>query len=323
MASASLPGAFGEHGDGEGVMETTQVYWLHTLSPAHVGTGRGVGYIDLPIHRDKVTNWPLIPGSAFKGVWVDHYGATEDRRRSDSKLRLAFGRASDQETNVSNAGALIPTDARLVCLPIRSFHGTFAWCTSPLALKMLRRDLSLAGMADLPPGPPDVAEGNIHRTATTNLQDGDRIFLEDLDFAGKDCAKTTAWAEQIAGWVFAGDENEAWHDLFLERFAIVPDTVFDFLTETGTEVSARVRIDDDLKTVVGGALWNEEALPAETILAGLVACDRVYSREANGVTADDLIREFATEPLLLQIGGKATVGRGRVRCVFTAVEKGR
>jgi CRISPR-associated protein Cmr4 len=82
-----------------------------------------------------------------------------------------------------------------------------------------------------------------------------------------------------------------------------------------------VRIDDDLKTVARGALWNEEALPAETILAGLVACDRVYSREANGVTAGDLIDGFATKPLLLQIGGKATVGRGRVRCVFTAAER--
>lgn len=302
-------------------MENTQIYWLHTLSPTHVGTGRGVGYIDLPIHRDKVTNWPAIPGSAFKGVWADYYGATEDKRRSDPKLRLAFGRASDQD-NASNAGALIPTDARLVCLPIRSFQGTFAWCTSPLALEMLRRDLRLAGMVDLQPKPPNVSDGEIHRTSSTKLEDNGRIFLEDLDFNGKECPETSEWAERLAGWVFPGDENKAWRDVFSERFAVVPDTVFDFLTETGTEVSARVRIDDELKTVAQGALWNEEALPAETILSGLVTCDRVYSREANGITAGDLINEFATKPLLLQIGGKATVGRGRVRCVFTPVRSG-
>jgi len=303
-------------------MNNTQVYWLHALSPTHVGTGRGVGYIDLPIHRDKVTNWPLIPASAFKGVWADYYGATDAARNEDSdwgrKLRLAFGRASDREANASNAGALIPTDARLVCLPIRSFQGTFAWCTSPLALEMLRRDLSLAGMADLPPEPPNVADSDVHRTTRTQLEDNGRIFLEDLDFTGKECAATTTWAERLAGWVFAGAENKTWRDRFVERFAVLSNTIFDFLTETGTEVSARVRIDDDLKTVAKGALWNEEALPAETILAGLVACDRVYSREANGITAGDLIDDFATEPLLLQIGGKATVGRGRVRCVFTA-----
>ncbi len=301
-------------------MENTCVHWLHTLSPTHVGTGRGVGYIDLPIHRDKVTNWPVIPGSAFKGVWADYYGATEDKRRSDPKLRLAFGRASDQD-NASNAGALIPTDARLVCLPVRSFQGTFAWCTSPLALTMLRRDLRLAGIVD-PLEPPNVNEGEIHRTDSTKLEDNGRIFLEDLDFTGKNCSASTAWAGKLAHWVFPGDENKAWRDVFAERFAVVPDTVFDFLTETGTEVSARVRIDDDLKTVAQGALWNEEALPAETILSGLVICDRVYSQGAEGVTAGDLVKEFATKPMLLQIGGKATVGRGRVRCVFTPGKHG-
>lgn len=298
-------------------MENTQVYWLHTLSPTHVGTGRGVGYIDLPIQRDKLTGWPLIPGSAFKGVWSDHFRATDDNRRSDARLGLAFGRASDRDANASNAGALVPTDARLVCLPIRSFQGTFAWCTSPLALQMLHRDLELAGMQNLPAVPPPLTEGAVHRTTATKLEDNGRIFLEDLDFSGKECAVATKWATRLADWVFPGGENQLWRARFTERFAVVPDEVFDFLTETGTEVSTRVRIDDDLKTVQKSQLWNEESLPAETILAGLVYCDRVYSRESNGVTAADLVGQFATKPLSLQIGGKATTGRGRVHCVFT------
>lgn len=186
---------------------------------------------------------------------------------------------------------------------------------------MLRRDFSLAGMADLPPEPPDVADSDVHRTTRTKIEDNGRIFLEDLDFAGSECTATTIWAERVAGWVFAGDENKTWRERFVERFVVLPNTIFDFLTETGTEVSARVRIDDDRKTVAKGALWNEEALPAETILAGLVACDRVYSREAKGITAGDLVDDFATKPLLLQLGGKATVGRGRVRCVFTSAAK--
>jgi CRISPR-associated protein Cmr4 len=250
-------------------------------------------------------------------VWADHFRATDENRRSNPKLGLAFGRASDREANASNAGALVPTDARLVCLPIRSFQGTFAWCTSPLALQMLHRDLFLAGMADLPAASPFLAEGSVHRTSTTKLEDNGRIFLEDLDFAGKECATATEWSARLAAWVFPGDENRTWRNRFVERFAVVPDSVFDFLTETGTEVSARVRIDDDLKTVKPGQLWNEESLPSETILAGLVYCDRVYSRESNGVTAADLVGQFATKPLTLQIGGKATTGHGRVRCVFT------
>jgi len=33
-----------------------------------------------------------------------------------------------------------------------------------------------------------------------------------------------------------------------------------------------------------------------------------------------LLDRFATKPLTLQIGGKATVGRGQVRCVFSEVK---
>lgn len=295
-------------------MPNTSIYWLHTLSPTHVGTGRGVGYIDLPIHRDKVTNWPVIPGSAFKGVWRDW---AQQEMLQD--IDLAFGRASDRETNASNSGALIPTDARIVCLPVRSFQGTFAWCTSPLALQMLHRDLQLAGVTQLP-APPNALSGEvIHRAEKTALEDGGRIFLEDLDFQGKACPTASAWAEKLANWIFPGEDQSSWRSRFIERFAVVPDTIFDFLTETGTEVTARVRIDDDSKTVANGQLWNEESLPAETILSGLVSCDRIFSRDAGQVTPAELLSRFATESLTLQIGGKATVGRGRVRCTFTPV----
>lgn len=298
-------------------MANTRVYWLHTLSPTHVGTGRGVGYIDLPIHRDKVTNWPLIPGSAFKGVWADKYRATEEKRQQDELLRTAFGIAGDKGSS-SNAGALVPTDARLVCLPVRSFFGTFAWCTSPLALQLLHRDLSLAGMTDLPKPPESLPADTIHHVPETALADKSRIYLEDLDFKAVPCESAKRWADRLAGWVFAETADESWRPQFLRRFAVVPDDVFSYLAETGTEVAARVRIDDESKTVVDGALWNEESIPAETILVGLVCCDRLYgARDKTDQTK--LLEQFASGSCTLQIGGKATVGRGRVRCTFTRV----
>jgi CRISPR-associated protein Cmr4 len=185
---------------------------------------------------------------------------------------------------------------------------------------MLQRDLRLAGMTASLPEPPKMADGAIHVTRVSKLHlEKKKVYLEDLDFDVTACPSAEGWADVIAERVFGGDQENAWRDLFRERFAIVPDDIFDFLAETGTEVVARVRIADGTKTVVPGALWNEEALPPETILAGLVACDRVFAGESNGVTARDLIEEFATKPLSLQIGGKATIGRGRVRCVFSSV----
>lgn len=294
-------------------MPNTRIYWLHTLSPTHAGIGRGVGYIDLPIDRDGVTGWPILRGSGFKGVWADHHRATADARRNDPTLRAAFGVAGDD--NNSNAGALIPTDAKLVCLPVRSFRGTFAWAASPLCLQMLRRTLSLAGLTGVPVAPASLDEGKAHHTTTSVLAEGNSIYLEDLDFAAQKCDTATAWATLIAENVFAGDP--AWQDQFKKRFVVLPDSAFDFLCETGTEVHTRVRIDDEMKTVAKGALWTEESLPAETILMGLIQCDRVYGRNGEDITPQGLLNRFAKAALTLQIGGKATVGRGQVRCVFT------
>jgi len=301
-------------------MPNTRIYWLHALSPTHAGIGRGVGYIDLPIDRDGVTGWPIIRGSAFKGVWADFYTQRESEkdRKKNNLLRAAFGIAGDD--NNSNAGALIPTDAQLICLPVRSFRGTFAWCTSPLCLQMLRRTLELAGEKGLPAAPSGLTEGKAHHTAETSLVEGNQLFLEDLDFTAQKCDTANAWAIKIAGWVFPSDA--AWQEQFRRRFVVLPDTAFDFLCETGTEVHTRVKIKDDTKTVEEGALWTEESLPAETILAGIVQCDRVFGRNGEDITPNGLLDRFAKESLTLQIGGKATVGRGQMRCVFTPVNGG-
>lgn len=290
-------------------------YWIHTVTPLHVGTGRGVGYIDLPIAREKVTNWPCIPGSAVKGVVADHFGATEKKREDDELARAAFGMANDSSTTEANstAGSLVFTDARIVCLPVRSFYGTFAWVTSPFCLERLKRDTGLAV-------PPEAMKPTIVANDTKLLGDGAKLYLEDLDL---DCTKSRevdGCAKLIAGAVFA--DRPDWQAIFRERLAIVSDDIFTFLCEAGTEVSAHIRIDEDSGTVAGGALWYEEALPVETLLAGTVWCDRVYrSKEnekgANGdLTKEKLLENFCSRPLELQIGGKASTGKGQVRCLF-------
>lgn len=43
----------------------TRIFHLHALSALHVGTGQGIGAVDLPIARSRATNLPLVPGSAL------------------------------------------------------------------------------------------------------------------------------------------------------------------------------------------------------------------------------------------------------------------
>jgi CRISPR-associated protein Cmr4 len=304
---------------GDNAMPNARLYWLHCLSPTHAGIGRGLGYIDLPIDRDAVTGWPIIRGSGFKGVWADHWKATEDNRQKDPFLKAAFGMTGAGDE--SNSGALMPTDARLVCLPVRSFRGTFAWATSPLCLRMLRRTLELAGVSQLPAASIAALPNNeAHHAQDSTLVEGHSIYLEELDFQAVKCPTATQWAELIGNFVFGS--GDPWAGEFRKRFVVLPDQAFDFLCETATEVHTRVRINDDSKTVATGALWTEEALPAETLLMGVIQCDRVYAsngEQVRDVTPQQLLDRFAKDALTLQIGGKATVGRGLVRCIFTPV----
>jgi CRISPR-associated protein Cmr4 len=177
--------------------------------------------------------------------------------------------------------------------------------------------LELAGEQDLPTAPASLADDMAHAATGTSLLEEKRIYLEDIDFTAQECPTATAWAETIARWVFPDDQ--AWQQQFKQRFVVVSNVAFDFICETGTEVHSRVKIDPGTKTVANGALWTEESLPTETILAGLVQCDRVFGRDGEEVSSPGLLKRFASDPLALQIGGKATVGRGQVRCIFTPV----
>ena len=343
----------------------TRLFWIETMSSTHVGTGRGLGYIDLPVHRESITGWPIIPGSSIKGVLADHYQATADNRKADTLVGLAFGKrpetdATGDQTGV--AGALIPTDARLVCLPVRSFNGTFAYCTSAMALNRLRRDLVMAGVdgKKLPGEITNVADNKVHVGSANpdvisvgapapqqqapaaippvrqaNVPPGARrlgdapnparpviqafavnkVILDEYDFDAlpfDQQAPSSQWADYLAKAVF----EPGWQDVFLKRFVVLPDTVFNQLCKVGLEVVTRVHIDETTGIVKDGQLWTEELLPPETILAGFVECTRVYGKGPQH-TADELLSEFATGQKHLQMGGKASVGRGRVRCVFT------
>jgi len=290
-------------------MTQTKVYWLHALTPLHVGVGAGLGFIDLPVMREKATGWPLVPGSAIKGVLADSHGASAEARAGKPLMTAAFGTGGEDN---ANAGALVFTDARLVCLPVRSLYGTFAWVTCGLALRRVARDLKAAGGAEMPVAPPSenalVAQGSVLNG------DNEMVYLGELDFKKDLKDEATAWAEYIKKALFPGDQD--WQAEFQKRFAILHEDSFNFFAETATEVNARIKMDPERRTVdkEHGALWYEESLPAETVLAGLVWCDRIPA--ARQCTEEQMMA--LVKPATLQIGGKATVGRGQVRLVTAA-----
>ena len=83
------------------------------------------------------------------------------------------------------------------------------------------------------------------------------------------------------------------------------DDVLGFLLQTATEITARIQLEPSTKTVKRGALWYEEALPAETVLTGLLVASPEKAEAAEVFTTVSNLTKTA-----LQIGGNVTVGRG-------------
>ena len=286
-------------------MSDCKTYWLHALTPVHAGVGLGSGFIDLPIMREKITNWPLIPGSSVKGVLRDKHEIAQS-----PELELAFGKGGDEN---ANAGAIVFTDARMVCLATRSYYGTFAYVTSPLVLSRLARDAKAAAVASLAGLPAIDLIGNAVVPADDSvIRCNGQACLGELNLTCAVSNEAARWATAIAESVFP---DESWRTIFTKRFVIVPDPTFDFLCETGCEVNARIEIDRNTKTVKKGHFWYEESLPAESILSGLVWCDRLYQKDSK-MTSAKLLNSVCNEEQILQIGGKATVGKGRMRCLY-------
>lgn len=279
--------------------ERVKVLYLHALTPVHSGTGQAVAVVDLPVAREKATGWPIIPASSLKGVLRDALG----NGQNNGWIDLAFGKEVRGEEQ-SEAGVLCFTDQRILCLAVRSYFGTFAYATSPLVLQRFVRDLRAMGVSPPFEAVPTVEGVSALVAKGSALARNGKLYLEDLDLSAKDDKPTTNIAESLAKTLFPDSEQA-----FTERFVIVSDEVFNFLSETAVEVVARVRLKDDTKTVESGALWYEEAVPAESIFSGAVLVADHYRKDLTTLWVN-------FQPSLIQIGGNSTVGRGLCRVVI-------
>ena len=292
---------------------TARLTLIHAMSPLHAGTGQSVGAIDLPVARERPTGIPLIPASSIKG-------ALRARSSDPQWTRDIFG---PETTSASDhSGSVQFSDVHVLLFPVRSVSGTFAWVTSRYLLQRFSRTAREAKVP-LPPLPQGPASTNACTIVTTSLTVESRgrkkVVLEDLDFLPtietiEPSGPLAAFAKAIGESLFPqGSSNfQEWREALLSRICLVHDDVMSFLLDNATEVNARIRLNDETKTVAKGALWYQEALPSETVLAGLVIATNVSA--VNGRSqrkADELLREVSgLTKGLVQLGGKSTVGHG-------------
>ena len=193
----------------------TRIFHLQALSALHVGTGQGVGVVDLPIARSKATNLPLVPGSSLKGVLRDEAASQFNLTDVARDIKTLFG---PENNDSSHAGALAFGDAQLLLLPIRSFAGTVAYATCPYILRQYQRDLEVN--ITIPS-----LEGNSARVVDESVllvgRTG-KIALEDLDMNAQHTDVVEKWADAITTQLYPETvpQYEQWREVVKKRFVI-------------------------------------------------------------------------------------------------------
>lgn len=292
---------------------------LYAQTPLHPGSGHALDVVDLPVQREKHTHWPSIAGSAVKGVLRDamreKIRGTGDRADADkhADLTTLFGPPTAQSSDFG--GALAVTDARILAFPVRSLKGVFAWTTCHAVLERFARDARLAGLTGVPTDIPSVRpnESAGHPNSPCWIDDGGkRVILEEFDYvrAAGDF-DTTGLATFMANTALpAGDAYKAARERFAKHLVILSDDDFTHFVRYATEVTARIRLDYDTKTVADGALFYQEFLPAETVLYSVLLANPSRNGKKADTAAQVLESAKRHVPAILQIGGDESTGKG-------------
>ncbi|MBN1873210.1 MAG: type III-B CRISPR module RAMP protein Cmr4 [Anaerolineae bacterium] len=295
--------------------------FIYTETPLHAGTGRGLGAVDLPIQREKVTGYPLVQGSSLKGRLRAAVREAKSWKDDSAELAELFGRAGGEGDNW--AGAIAPGDAKLLLFPVRSLAGIFAWITSVDALARFVRDTAIAGMLlewDLNTAP---GENQCWIATQSAVAPGNQVTLEEFSYT----ASKNNLVDAVATWLSRNAlpttaEYQYWRNNLAAHLVILPREDFRDFTISGTEVVTRVKLIPDLKTVQEGALWTEEALPADTLLYAPVAygASRKQNEDKTSVKNATEVWQIvgALNERRMQLGGDETTGRGIVMPRFLA-----
>ncbi|QSZ27587.1 type III-B CRISPR module RAMP protein Cmr4 [Aceticella autotrophica] len=302
-------------------------FFLIAETPLHPGSGSEVGIVDLPIQRERHTNFPKIEASGLKGSIREVFCNLEKEIDigSDKKVKikdyvnLIFG----PEKGNTHAGSLAFTDARILFLPVKSLKNVFAWITCPQVIQRFEEDMRIAGV-ELKNFPKDVKSDTLPEGS--NIVISSKIVLEEFTFDIKPDLETKKLSEWFAQKIFPMRETidpyKYWRDKFQKDLVILEDDEFAEFVSTSTEVIARTIINN--KTGTADNLWYEEYLPQDTILYSIAMGTpiRILDDKEKGLFRSDSSEKEAEKvinyfkdgvPDVIQIGGNQTIGKGITR----------
>jgi len=297
-------------------------FFIIVETPLHAGTGNDLGVVDLPIQRERHTDFPKIEGSGLKGsirevfeelVTLDEkkkkyvltnnsepvkklrkkFPNIEDEWKKDKEdvsfikfqeaVSLTFG--PENPGNDGHAGALGFTDARTLLFPVKSMRGVFAWITCPKVLERFKKDLSLCKDIDIQNMIPEISE--LEPDECVVCKDKTAVTIES---DGKkyvileEYTFKVKMVEDKKSKILKGLVKALGGNRIAEKLVILHDEAFKDFVNLSTEVITRTKIDNATGTVKDGHLFTEEYLPCETILYSLSLTTPIF-HENKGVFA--------------------------------------
>lgn len=271
----------------------TSILTMYAVTPCHAGSGSSFGVIDLPIQRERHTNWPVIHASGMKGAMRAQFDRYKGRiqNQAEDLTELIFGSEKSEF-----AGSLSVSDAKILAFPMRSSFAPFVWITCPAVLARLNKDLKLAEKAGDDLAVFQKIEKGEAFWVNGAFEAGNRILLEDVEVTTVGPATLTNIAPFLAK---------------AERLLIVHDEVFGYGVSNCTSIMANISIDQRTGTTKDGSLRYQEELPSDALLYSLVNWG--VSRNIGEQIKADMIKGFVTEQAIaghIQVGGDVTLGRG-------------
>ena len=288
-----------------------KLFTLYAVTSVHPGSGSNLSYVDLPIQREKHTSFPVIPGSAMKGVirniamrvWNDN-----------SKVNTYFGSQDTGET----ASSVAFTDAKILFYPVRSIRGIFAYVTCPYVLQRFSNEMKSI-----------VNNVNNEDIFVINSKINDAIAEDEIIVShGSELVIDTDSNNKEAGleeYIFKVKEqindylvlNNMKKHIVSEvsgiekRIAVVSDTVFNDFVNYAIEIRTRIKIDQTKGTAETGALFVVELIPSESIFYSIA----LFKENENAAMQDEIKKLLHNT--MIQIGSDETIGNGIMKINYS------
>lgn len=285
---------------------------LYTETSVHPGTGQTTGAVDLPIQRERHTDFPVIPATGLKGSLRELAERKWGGNSGTSKGVVAALFGPEIEGGAAlYAGAIAFGEAKLLAFPVRSLTRVFVWVTCPLVLQRLAREVQMLGGSVGIPVP--VPDGRDVAVAVTDSNLGEQLVLEDLSFRVDEQDDWSAMVKWLSKNFLPADQAYvSVKAKFESDCVLISDDDFKYLVRHTTQIAARVALTEKKTTSDGGNLWYEETLPRDCLFYAWLRCERSRDDKVRLSPAEVArhIGELLANSSYVQLGGNETVGQG-------------